>query len=123
MLWYLVVVVVVTLVYTIAHPKGRWPDGPRGLPLIGTIPDKKIKLHEHFARLATQYGDFFSVQMGRKRMIVLSSPQAVDDLIVKKGGKYSSRPSQSSPAEYMASSACTTPGSSSPTRNTKAGRR
>jgi hypothetical protein len=104
MLWYVILFVVAAILYAIAFPKGRWPDGPRGLPLIGTIPDKKSKLHEHFAKFAAQYGDVFSIQMGRKRMVVLSSPQAIDDLIVKKGGKYSSRPSQSAPAEYIGQS-------------------
>ena len=101
MLWVILVVVIVAVVYLRSGPKGQWPDGPSGLPYFGTLPDKSIQLYEQLGKLIPQYGDFFSLKMGGSRMIVLGSPEAIDELVVKRGGKYASRPSVSPQAEIV----------------------
>ena len=103
MYWIFLVVAVVVVLY-FRQPKTQWPDGPRGLPLIGIIPDKNVKLYQQFANLVPRYGDFFSSMLGRTKIIVLSSPSAVNELIVKRGGKYSSRPKGSPQAQLVGAS-------------------
>ncbi|KAJ9605000.1 hypothetical protein H2200_010389 [Cladophialophora chaetospira] len=101
MIWYILLLAVVVGLYSFSKRNRQWPDGPGGLPFIGVLPDKNLKLYEQFASLARRYGDFFSLSMGRSRLIVLSSPTAINELFVKKGGKYSSRPAASAQAKII----------------------
>ncbi|KAK7932647.1 Cytochrome P450 monooxygenase yanC [Apiospora marii] len=69
------------------------PPGPPALPLIGNlhqIPTQKRWLQ--FQRWAQTYGPIFTVFMGSKPVIVLTSPETVKDLLDKRGHIYSSRP-------------------------------
>ncbi|KAH9216323.1 cytochrome P450 [Leptodontidium sp. 2 PMI_412] len=79
-----------------------WPDGPAGLPLIGVLPDKKLLLHQQLFKFVPRFGDFFSFNMGSSKVIVLSSPTAIEELIVKRGQNYSSRPSSSLQTKIIA---------------------
>ncbi|KIX95937.1 uncharacterized protein Z520_08192 [Fonsecaea multimorphosa CBS 102226] len=101
MLWYLGFAVLAVVLYFSLGLKERWPDGPRGIPFLGVLPDKKLTLNQQLSKLVPRYGDFFSFNMGRSKVVVLSSPRAVDDLIVKRGQKYSSRPSSSAQAKII----------------------
>ncbi|KAL4861559.1 cytochrome P450 [Aspergillus spectabilis] len=80
----------------------NWPGGPTGLPLIGVLPDKKLQLHAQLAKYIPEFGDFFSFNLGWDKAIVLSSPTAIEELIVKKGQNFSSRPSTSTQAKIIA---------------------
>lgn len=101
MLWYLTALVLVVVLYFASRLRGNWPDGPRGIPFIGVLPQKKTKLHQQLTNLVAQYGDFFSFNLGRRKIIVLSSPTAVEELVVKRGSKYSSRPPSSAQASII----------------------
>ncbi|KAK7992717.1 hypothetical protein PG988_001511 [Apiospora saccharicola] len=71
----------------------KLPPGPRALPLIGNlhqIPAQKRWFQ--FQRWAQKYGPIFTVYMGSKPVIVLTSPETVKDLLDKRGHIYSSRP-------------------------------
>jgi hypothetical protein len=100
MYWPLFFVPVALIVYTCFRPssKGNLPDGPRDL-----VPQKDVrrKLHIQLAIWAKTYGDFFSYGMGRSRVLVLSSVQAIEELLVKRGHIYSSRPTSSSQADII----------------------
>ncbi len=98
MLWFLLVVVVAVGHYSRSALKQRWPDGPRGL---GILPDKNLKLYQQLAKLVPRYGDFLSVRLGMSKVVVLSSPAAVDELFTKRGGKYASRPTASPQAKII----------------------
>ncbi|KAF1944974.1 cytochrome P450 [Clathrospora elynae] len=52
----------------------------------------KEKLHLQFQKWAEEYGPVYSLILGAKVMVVLSSDQAVKDLLDKRGSIYSSRP-------------------------------
>ncbi|KIV77917.1 hypothetical protein PV11_09689 [Exophiala sideris] len=106
MLSSLAILVFLVLLYVIVGRKGNWPDGPRGPFMFGTLQQKKKKLHwnQELASHIPHYGDFFSINMGKAKVVVLSSPTAVDDLIVKRGQKYSSRPSSSPTGRIVAQS-------------------
>lgn len=74
------------------RPAG-YPPGPPTLPLIGNIHlMPKEKAHLQFQKWAEEYGPVYSLILGTKVMIVLSSDQAVKDLLDKRSGIYSSRP-------------------------------
>ncbi|KAK1623551.1 cytochrome P450 [Colletotrichum phormii] len=73
------------------RPK-NYPPGPPTLPLIGNlhqIPPKQS--HHQFKEWAKEYGPVYSLILGTKVMIVLSSDRAVKDLLDKRSNIYSSR--------------------------------
>ncbi|OTA84711.1 hypothetical protein M434DRAFT_377643 [Hypoxylon sp. CO27-5] len=74
------------------RPKG-YPPGPPTLPLLGNLHQMpKTKAHLQFQRWAEEYGPIYSLMLGTKVMIVLSSDQAIKDLLDKRSNIYSSRP-------------------------------
>ncbi|KAI0868661.1 cytochrome P450 [Hypoxylon argillaceum] len=74
------------------RPKG-YPPGPPTLPLIGNLHlMPKEKGHLQFQKWANEYGPIYSLILGTKVMIVLSSDETVRDLLDKRSGIYSSRP-------------------------------
>ncbi len=83
------------------------PDGPRGLPFFGKMfsIDDGTPLHLKLTEWAHKYGDFYSYMMGRAPVIVLNSHQAINDLFVKRGNKYSSRPKGSNQASIITQNA------------------
>ncbi|KAF9694650.1 hypothetical protein EKO04_007644 [Ascochyta lentis] len=94
---YAAVVAVLVLVLHQLSRIGRrpvdYPPGPPTLPLIGNLhlmPKKKG--HLQFQKWAEEYGPIYSLILGTKVMIVLSSDQAIKDLLDKRSNIYSSRP-------------------------------
>ncbi|KAH7066938.1 cytochrome P450 [Paraphoma chrysanthemicola] len=70
-----------------------YPPGPPTLPLIGNLHlMPKEKAYLQFQKWANKYGPVYSLILGTKVMIVLSSDQAIKDLLDKRSGIYSSRP-------------------------------
>ncbi|OSS45047.1 hypothetical protein B5807_09229 [Epicoccum nigrum] len=70
-----------------------YPPGPPTLPLIGNLHlMPKEKGHLQFQKWAEEYGPVYSLILGTKVMIVLSSDQAIKDLLDKRSNIYSSRP-------------------------------
>ncbi|KAH8885882.1 cytochrome p450 monooxygenase [Thozetella sp. PMI_491] len=86
-------VLLVAKVYKIGSRASDLPPGPPTLPLIGNLhlmPTKRP--HVQFQKWAKQYGPVYSLMLGSKTMIVLSSDVAVKDLLDKRSGMYSDRP-------------------------------
>ncbi|KAI1772057.1 cytochrome P450 [Hypoxylon cercidicola] len=74
------------------RPK-NYPPGPPTLPIIGNLHQiPKKRGHLKFQKWAQEYGPIYSLMLGTKCMIVLSSGQAIRDLLDKRSGIYSSRP-------------------------------
>ncbi|KAK8129580.1 hypothetical protein PG999_001960 [Apiospora kogelbergensis] len=74
------------------RPAG-YPPGPPTLPLIGNLHlMPKEKAHLQFQKWAEEYGPIYSLILGTQVMIVLSSDQAIKDLLDKRSAIYSSRP-------------------------------
>ncbi|GMI72951.1 hypothetical protein HRI_000964400 [Hibiscus trionum] len=61
--------------------KPRSPPGPRGLPLVGSLPFLEPDLHSYFAKLARTYGPVLKLQLGNKTGIVVSSPSTVREVL------------------------------------------
>ncbi|PCH43947.1 cytochrome P450 [Wolfiporia cocos MD-104 SS10] len=69
------------------------PPGPKPVALLGNVHQIPLEYqHRTFDRWSKQYGDIYSLRIFRKPVIVLSSAQAVHDLIEKRSSKYSDRP-------------------------------
>jgi hypothetical protein len=74
------------------RPPG-YPPGPPTWPLIGNLHlMPQGNAHLQFQSWAQEYGPVYSLILGTKVMIVVSSDQAVKDLLDKRSGIYSSRP-------------------------------
>ncbi|XP_020599986.1 uncharacterized protein LOC110039303 [Phalaenopsis equestris] len=56
------------------------PPGPPGLPILGNLPFLKPDLHRYFAGLARSYGHVFSLRLGSKLCVVISSPSAAREI-------------------------------------------
>ncbi|KAK8024078.1 cytochrome P450 [Apiospora rasikravindrae] len=71
----------------------NWPPGPPTLPLIGNLHQiPRHNRHLQFQKWAKEYGPIYSLVLGGRAMVVLSSDQAVKDLLDKRSAIYSSRP-------------------------------
>ncbi|GMI92375.1 TRANSPARENT TESTA 7, CYTOCHROME P450 75B1 [Hibiscus trionum] len=67
------------------------PPGPVGWPILGSLPHLSNRLHEDFFNLAKIYGPLFSLNMGVKPTIVVSSPEMAVQVLKEKEGMFSSR--------------------------------
>ncbi|KAK4260465.1 hypothetical protein QN277_003571 [Acacia crassicarpa] len=54
--------------------RSNLPPGPPGLPLLGNLLSLAPELHSYFASLSQTYGPIFSLRLGTKSCIVVSSP-------------------------------------------------
>lgn len=71
----------------------NYPPGPPTLPLIGNLHlMPREKGHLQFHKWAEEYGPVYSLILGTSVMIVLSSDQAIKELLDKRSNIYSSRP-------------------------------
>ncbi|KAK3329159.1 cytochrome P450 [Apodospora peruviana] len=85
-------VAIVIKLFTIGRRPKNYPPGPPTLPIIGNLHQMpKRDAHLQFERWAREYGPVYSLILGTKTMIVLSSDKAVKELLDKKSGLYSHR--------------------------------
>ncbi|CAG7969918.1 unnamed protein product [Penicillium salamii] len=74
------------------RPK-NYPPGPPTLPILGNIHQMPTRdAHLQFEEWAREYGPVYSLILGTKCLIVLSSDEAVKELLDKRSGLYSHRP-------------------------------
>ncbi|KAH6818092.1 cytochrome P450 [Perilla frutescens var. frutescens] len=67
------------------------PPGPRGLPLVGSLPFLDLELHSHFADLARTYGPILSLKLGGKISIVISSPAMAREILKENDVTFANR--------------------------------
>ncbi|KAG6812289.1 hypothetical protein H0H92_003598 [Tricholoma furcatifolium] len=73
--------------------KLRLPPGPRPIPILGNITDFTLKeLWITAAQWSKIYGDVCHLQVLNWHVIILSSPEAADELLDRRGAIYSDRP-------------------------------
>lgn len=77
----------------IGRRPNNYPPGPPTLPLIGNLHQMpKKNAHLQFQKWAEEYGPIYSLMLGTKVTIVLSSDVVVKDLLDKRSSIYSGRP-------------------------------
>lgn len=77
----------------IGRRPSNYPPGPPTLPLIGNLHQMPTKnAHLQFQKWAKEYGPVYSLMLGAKVAIVLSSDVVVKDLLDKRSSIYSGRP-------------------------------
>lgn len=82
---------IIRLLLTGRRPK-NYPPGPPTLPIIGNLHQMTTRdAHLQFEKWARQYGPVYSLILGSKTLVVLSSDKAVKDLLDKRSGVYSHR--------------------------------
>ncbi|MBA0774316.1 hypothetical protein Gotri_009533 [Gossypium trilobum] len=67
------------------------PPGPVGWPILGSLPHLSNRLHEDFFHMAKIYGPLFSLNLGIKPAIVVSSPEMAAQVLKEREGMFSSR--------------------------------
>ncbi|GIZ40708.1 hypothetical protein CKM354_000403600 [Cercospora kikuchii] len=69
------------------------PPGPPTIPILGNLHQMPVvNPHLQLQKWAQEYGPVYSLMLGTTTMIVLSSDEAVKDLLDRRSGNYSDRP-------------------------------
>lgn len=89
----------------VRHVKKRrhHPPGPLGLPYVGILPFQafqivfakylpKVSLKAYFRQMKEKYGYFWSVEVGRQRIVTLASFDLIDEAFVQHGNFFSGKP-------------------------------
>jgi cytochrome P450 len=58
------------------------PPGPKGHWLTGHLPDFRRGSLEFITQVAREYGDFVPVRLGRRRLVLVSDPDAIEEVLV-----------------------------------------
>ncbi|MED6170196.1 hypothetical protein PIB30_028582 [Stylosanthes scabra] len=70
------------------------PPGPRGLPIIGNLHQlDNSSLYLQLFELSKKYGPIFSLQLGLKPAIIISSPKLAEEALKNHDREFSGRPS------------------------------
>ncbi|KAL5719710.1 hypothetical protein ACHQM5_012455 [Ranunculus cassubicifolius] len=67
------------------------PPGPIGWPVLGYLPRLTDRLHEDLFHLAKTHGPLYSLKMGQKPAIVVSSPEITKEILKNQDSTFSSR--------------------------------
>ncbi|KAJ3695176.1 hypothetical protein LUZ60_000553 [Juncus effusus] len=73
----LITIILLSLTFILLCRRSKLPPGPIGLPLVGSLPFLDPPLHTYFTKLAQKYGPIFSIRLGSKLAVVISSPSVV----------------------------------------------
>ncbi|XP_070543996.1 steroid 17-alpha-hydroxylase/17,20 lyase-like [Ptychodera flava] len=87
----LLLVLVIAALWSMHIPAG-FPQGPRGLPFIGSLVAFATDPMYTLTDLAKKYGDIFSLKLGMQRIVVLSNIELVREALVKKQNAFAGRP-------------------------------
>uniref|UniRef100_A0A8C0MII1 Cytochrome P450 family 2 subfamily W member 1 n=1 Tax=Canis lupus familiaris TaxID=9615 RepID=A0A8C0MII1_CANLF len=72
--------------------KQHFPPGPRPLPIIGNLHILNLKRpYQTMLELSQKYGSIYSIQMGPKKVVVLSGYETVKDALVNYGDQFGER--------------------------------
>ncbi|NXG79631.1 CP2K1 protein, partial [Baryphthengus martii] len=76
-----------------SHARENFPPGPRPLPIIGNLHTIDLKRpYLTMLELSETYGPVFSIQMGPRKMVVLSGYETVKEALVNQADAFAGRP-------------------------------
>nr|XP_009936501.1 PREDICTED: cytochrome P450 2K4-like [Opisthocomus hoazin] len=76
-----------------SHARANFPPGPRPLPIIGNLHMMDLKRpYLTMLELSKTYGPVFSIQMGLRKMVVLSGYDTVKEALVNQADAFAGRP-------------------------------
>ncbi|XP_068277165.1 cytochrome P450 2K6-like [Nyctibius grandis] len=75
------------------HQRKNFPPGPRALPIIGNLHLFDLKRpYRTYLQLSKVYGPVFSVQMGLRKIVVISGYETVKEALVNQADAFAERP-------------------------------
>jgi hypothetical protein len=75
------------------HKHRTLPPGPKGIPIIGNLHQLDISnLHLQFSKFSKIYGPLFSLQLGLRQAIVVSSAEIAKEVLRNNDHVFSNRP-------------------------------
>ncbi|XP_072162888.1 steroid 17-alpha-hydroxylase/17,20 lyase-like [Diadema setosum] len=87
----LTVLLVSMAIWSVSRPS-RFPPGPRGLPIVGSIYDMTDSPEVVFGKWAKKYGDIFGLKVGQRWMVVLNRKDLIKEAVIKQGAEFAGRP-------------------------------
>ncbi|NXL12329.1 CP2K6 protein, partial [Mesembrinibis cayennensis] len=76
-----------------SHARENFPPGPRPLPIIGNLHIIDVKRpYRTMLELSKKYGPVFSIQMGLRKIVVLSGYDTVKEALVNQADAFAGRP-------------------------------
>ncbi|XVF71428.1 hypothetical protein PTKIN_Ptkin12aG0036600 [Pterospermum kingtungense] len=74
------------------HPKNLPPTPPNSLPIIGHLRLLKPPIHRLYHDLSQKYGPVFSLKLGSRLLVVISSSTAAEECLIKNDLVFANRP-------------------------------
>ncbi|GAB2274054.1 hypothetical protein Dimus_008824 [Dionaea muscipula] len=82
---------IISIVKHVIVKNKRLPPGPSPLPIVGNLFDLGAKPHQSLAKLAKIHGPIFSLRIGSKTTVVVSSPSVAKEVLQKSDVLFSNR--------------------------------
>lgn len=79
------------IIYKLGNPKNL-PPSPPSRPIIGHLHLLKQPIHRTLCELSKKYGDILFLRFGTRKVLVISSPSAVEECFTRKDVIFANRP-------------------------------
>ena len=60
----------------------KYPKGPMGLPIVGSLPFLGTNAHQKLVDMTSKYGNVFTVKLGSKRVVVVNRWKAIKEVLM-----------------------------------------